>query len=415
MTGSIILRQAPLRRSLSAGHLAELPGEGVLILQDCHNATVLLMSSPTTTSTRETRNVSISVPNDLWASYGGKCVATRHSVVNNCHIIPFRKPQNEGYMRRLKKLGLVPDNMKSVSYQNLVPLAPTLHACFDSGMFTFYPTTDVLLQLTEIEEGQVFNRITAVKEGLPDPGRPSYEQSYGAFPKSSKYHCVFPAVYEDSMDTAFVNAESKKMYSINFMKASDEHPLLPDISLTCNPNIVVLLRTGILSQNLLPDGQEKNRTLGLYLMELWDFSPGLDHLEELLEIRPVSLPSGCLQSLTPSTSSSSGGTAQNSGPELAVGGTRVGNMQVDSAISTVSSIQPPCTWLPLTPPPSPANQSLSESDSGKHQSGVMLKVGGQFYPLAERGTNTNFTSNEWAKLCYEIDLTSSTSKPDGPK
>ena len=61
-------------------------------------------------------------------------------------------------------------------------------------IFTFYPEEDVLRQLITIEENQIFRRLEVIASGNADPGRPTYEESYGSFPVISRYKVSFSSV-----------------------------------------------------------------------------------------------------------------------------------------------------------------------------------------------------------------------------
>jgi len=300
--------------------------------------------------------------------------------------------------------------MTSTTFLNLVPLAPTLHAWFDELMFTFYPSINVLLELLNMEEKQLFNRVQALLQGQPDPGRLAYKDSYGLLSRMCDYHLLFSRTFEKEMKRGFVNIDKDIQYSINSVATSEENPLIPDITLGCNPNIVIQTRTCVLGQALLPDGQECDihLRLGKYIMALWDFKPGADSLQVLLASRPISVPLGHLHTLSPSSSSSE--TVRNPAPAQ---GSSTTNVQVDGVISTASTTQPPpAKLLPLTPPPSLTDISSLNSNTREHQYPAVLVIDSQSYPLAERGISVSYSSTEWAKLCYGVDLTSS--KIDSP-
>jgi len=52
---------------------------------------------------------------------------------------------------------------------------------------TLYPCEQSILDHIEIEERQLLRRERLVAEQMKDPGRPKYEESYGALPKLSVF------------------------------------------------------------------------------------------------------------------------------------------------------------------------------------------------------------------------------------
>jgi hypothetical protein len=129
---------------------------------------------------------------------------------------------------------------------------------FDHFEWTLYPTEDVLLHLISIEEKQLLERERKVAAREADPGRPSYEASYGEVILPCDYIAVFNERTVDYHKLVIVRQgereeDEPKHYQTGLAgpgSAAARCLVLPPISSLIHPNIVVHARTHVLQVGL---------------------------------------------------------------------------------------------------------------------------------------------------------------------
>lgn len=137
----------------------------------------------------------------------------------------------------------------------------TYHAQFDAYTWTIYPTRETLLRLIEHEESQLVRRSLTIAAGEDDPSRPSYEEFYSTLESPLSYDVHFAA---DFPDNCVPNYQDPSFYFGRPKNGSQFVPF-PTLSPICNVNVVVMMRTAVLSRPMLTLASVSVKKLFFYL------------------------------------------------------------------------------------------------------------------------------------------------------
>jgi hypothetical protein len=120
------------------------------------------------------------------------------------------------------------------------------HLLFDHFDWTFFPPLITINAFIAIEEAQLLRREQAIAEGLPDPGRPPYQASYGNLADWNDFHVHFSYSYPFPSVSKSAGPQLGA-YRTQITSDASRLPPLPPHPLPLHPNAVIMARGGALA------------------------------------------------------------------------------------------------------------------------------------------------------------------------
>lgn len=168
--------------------------------------------------------------------------------------------------------------MEATNYTNLVPSKSSLYFFLDEfptayiqvtshlhwamdkhGLWTIYPTADVMEAFIYHEEDILERRQRVVNSGLSDPGRPPYDDRLRGYTElienrgTNQFHVIFSSRFQTRAILRQQGVGNPNHYPVSFdifcaldPQGLEQLPRFPTIDLALNPNVVVYMNTPVL-------------------------------------------------------------------------------------------------------------------------------------------------------------------------
>ncbi|KDQ10497.1 hypothetical protein BOTBODRAFT_492965 [Botryobasidium botryosum FD-172 SS1] len=268
--------------------------------------------------------------------------------------------------------------------------------------WTFYPDASTLSHCIQIEEASLRNRANELAAGRPDPGRPSFDATYGNFPEYNTWTVYF-GLHFDLPQLARYGEPSQIYYTY----APPGHPArgvsppFPPISLIASVNIGVMMLTRSMAAIYpwLTEAGRAQLSMGFYLLALWFADPNNIHATFAKRNKILPSPNDSLPlwhnppaapAIPPYLHSDDSTTLLAHSPDAGPSSSEHRDgLPGDIAAAAASS-------NPQASPPQTRSQFPACQESAQSEGKAVPEPGG--------GNYHTYTSNEWAMIVYGKNL-----------